>query len=984
MFRALVNRITASLVVIVALVVVWEFLVKPETSPLYTEAVAQYRNGNYDRSLELLDAAYRIDPNNTAVLTLMGWDHLKKGDAKQAEPYFERSHNLAKHVLDTLLGYAYTEIALKKYESAAQYLNVLKEEGVDTSDVHVAWATLYREVGRNQDAAREFQLALAMDSGNKVAMQNLREILSVSGDVHEINLNFQPIVRPATLTYPARVAGERFEWRDGAGWKPVYLAGVALTPALPGHFPSDATLDPAVYTDWFEKMSAMGVNTIRLYTVLPPAFYRTLFQFNTTGGHRPLRILQGVDFGDPPQDDLFNHEYFAACQREIRNTLDVLHGQGDVPSTPAHSGGLYPNDVSNWVAGILVGNPWLSHVVTGNNQLHPDLTSYPGTYISVPSGSATEVFLAQMINYAAEYEETKYNWQHPIALMNWPTLDPLHHPTEATILEEVSIRRGLGEHVRMPDPPYDDDDSVSLDPTHLKPGNKLQAGYFAAYSLFPYYPDFLNHDPGYLEVRDRDGSNPFLGYLKDLQAHQHGLPLVIADYGVPSSLGIGHFNPVGFDQGGSTERQQGEIMARLTRSIYDAGAAGGMAFEWLDQWFRQTWLTRNFEVPSERKPLWVNFLDPSEYSGLMAAEPSRSNVHRLGGNPSEWENKPAVYTKVGSKLFQPSGDRFDPARDLKRLYADADEGFLYLRLVVEKLDNDNDGQPDWKDVNYLIGISTAPKKAGLTFLPFIAPVRFPEGMTYAVQIAGPEFSHLWIASSYDPYQVVPVEGIPTQTVLGLKLAWTPALTDNGTFESQIIEPNRRRFGRSGKYFPAQRYDRGILRYGSLDPASPDYDSLAEWHASVRTNTIDLRIPWGLLGVTDPSTYLVFAGLEKDGTVKTEPTPGFLMVVFSYRPLESARLRPIMEQGHAIADALPGMTGPATVLSAGYKNYRWPSWDSVQGYQLRTKESYEILRKAFQTLAEAPAATAQPSQKNGQRAGNERDRLRPSNQTQAGR
>ncbi len=984
MIRSLFNRITASLIVIFVLVAVWEFYVKPETSPLYTEAVAQYRNKNYDRSLELLNSAYVIDPNNTAILTLMGWDYLKKGDPKQAEPYFERSHKLAPRVLDVLLGYAYAEIALKKYETAAQFLKILKDNGVDNPDIHVAWATLYREVGRNQDAAREFQLALAMDSHNTVAIQNLQQILSVSGDVNEISLNFQPIVRPPELTYPARVNGEQFEWQVNNAWKPVYLTGVGLTASLPGHYPSDSNVDPALYEKWFQDMSGLGINTIRLYTTLPPAFYRSLYQYNRAAGHTPLRLLQGVTLDDPPQDDFFNHDYYMACQKEISNAIDVLHGQGDVPATPAHGGGLYPNDVSNWATGIVIGKEWLSHVVAGNNQFHPDLRSYQGTYVEVPSGSATEIFLAQMIDYAAEYEETKYNWQHPLAFLNWPTLDPLHHPTESTILEEVSIRRGLGEHVPTPDAPYDDDDSVSVDPTHLRARDRLKAGYFAAYSVVPFYPDFLNHDARYQATRDSEGSNPFFGYLKDLKAQQQGIPLVITDYGIPSSLGIGHFNPAGLDQGGKTEQQQGEILARLTRNIYEAGAAGGMAFEWLDQWFRQTWLVRNFEVPKENKSIWKNPLDPAEYSGLVAAQSGRRDLHRLGGDLSEWEKKPPLYSKVQSKVFQPLGDHYDPARDLKALYADADEAYLYLRVVVDKLDNDNDGQVDWKNVNYLIGVSTLPNKAGLLYLPFIAPVRFPMGMTYAIQIAGPEFSHIWIASSYDPYQVFPVEGIPSQSVLGLKLGWKPSLTENGTFESQIVEPNRRRFGRDGKYFSPQRYDRGILRYGTLDPSSPDYDSLAEWHANVRTNTIDIRIPWGLLGVTDPSGYRVFAGLEKDGTVITAETPNFLMAVFSYRPNENARMRPIMEQGHAIADALPGMTGPATALSAGYQYYRWPSWTTPE-YSLRLKDSYVILRKAIQALPAAPAAASTSAPGSAQRV-NRSDRTpeRPGKEAQVGK
>ncbi len=954
--RYFANRIVLSIVVIIGLAYVWEFWVRPRTSPIYTEAVAEYRHQNYKRSLGLLETAYHIDANDTAILTLMGWNYLKLNHPEEAEPYFARAHRLAPQVVDTITGYAYTEVELEKYEHAARLLELLKKKGVNTAAMHIAWATLYRKVGRNVDAAREFQIALSLDKNNTLAVKNLREIYDVSGNVDEVQLQLQPLKRAAQLTYPARTEGEYFQWHRNGQWAGVYLKGMDLTAAMPGEFAKTSNIDSDLFREWFSKMEEMGVNTVRVYSIMPPAFYRALYRYNTETGHPPLWLMQGIAFTEPPRDDMFNHQFYASCQLEIRDAIDVVHGQGDVGADALHAGGIYPNSVAQWVAGFVVGTPWVSHVVTGNNQLHPDLTSFQGNYIQVPSGNATEVFFGQMVNYAAQYEENKYNWQHPIAFATWPTLDPLHHPTESTILEEAAIRRGLGEHVPTPEPPYDDDDSVSVDPLSLHPTSHLAAGYFASYSVFPFYPDFLDDDPGYLAVRDSQGTDPFLGYLKDLKAHQKGIPLVISGFGIPSSLGVGHFNPAGFDQGGKTEKQQGEILSRLSRNVYDAGAAGGFIFEWLDEWFRQTWLVRNFETPQDRKPLWTNDMDPAEYYGLVAGDPSGRATHLLDGSPDAYGSAPPFYPKTNPKMFAPVGDKYDPARDLKALYVSSDEGYLYLRLVVAKLDNDGDGRPDWTHVNYLIGISTSPGKAGLTYLPFIAPVHFPMGMTYAINLSGPQLSRIWIASCYNPFKVAPVEGIPTQTVLTPKLGWKPEVTETGTFESQIVEPNRRRFARNGRYFPPQRYDRGILRYGDLNPASSDYDSLAEWHANVQTNTIDLRIPWSLLGVTDPSSLQVFAGLESDGTVDTVTTPGFLFAVFSYRPLQSARLRPLMEQGQPIADALPGMTGPATMLSAAFKYYTWQGWNKPQ-YRWRSKDSYAILRKALLALPDTPPAEA---------------------------
>lgn len=352
-------------------------------------------------------------------------------------------------------------------------------------------------------------------------------------------------------------------------------------------------------------------------------------------------------------------------------------------------------------------------------------------------------------------------------------------------------------------------------------------------------------------------------------------------------------------------------------------------------------------------------MNPAEHFGLMAADPGRRGAHLLSGSPGEWGNIPPLYSKAQPGLSQPLHDRYDPARELKALYVDADEGFLYLRLVVSKLDNDSDGVADWKQVNYLIGLGTSPNTAGVPYLPFISPVRFPMGMTYAIQLSGPGASRMLIASTYNPLQIIPVTGIPTQTTLGPRLSWRAMLSTSGNFEALVIEPNRRRFGRDGRYFPPQRYERGILRYGALTPQAADYDSLAEWHANLQTNTIDLRIPWNLLNVTDPSSLKVFAGLQPDGTVMTTETPGVVIAAFSYRPLEAARTRPVMEQGHPIADALPAMSGPATLPATSLKQYRWVGWDTPH-YDLRVKASFAILRKTFQSLPGPPAASERSS------------------------
>src|SRR5579859_3099036 len=189
------NRIGLSLLFILLGTFLWEFYAKPVTGPLYTAAVNEYSNGHYEKSLELLHRAYKIDPNNTSVLTLMGWNDLKMGKPKLALEPFSRGHRLSPDSPDTILGYADTEIALGHYQRAGELLSLLKNQGDDSADGAMAWGSLYRHLGRNRDAAREFERVLALRHNDELALKNLRQIYNLKGEIDPSGLRFQKVLR---------------------------------------------------------------------------------------------------------------------------------------------------------------------------------------------------------------------------------------------------------------------------------------------------------------------------------------------------------------------------------------------------------------------------------------------------------------------------------------------------------------------------------------------------------------------------------------------------------------------------------------------------------------------------------------------------------------------------------------------------------------------------------------------------------------------
>ena len=97
------------------------------------------------------------------------------------------------------------------------------------------------------------------------------------------------------------------------------------------------------------------------------------------------------------------------------------------------------------------------------------------------------------------------------------------------------------------------------------------------------------------------------------------MPLLITEFGVPSSLGSAHLGPLGRDQGAHTEQEAMRIDAELMRVIRDQGLGGAFVFSWADEWFKRTWNTEESQV-AERRQLWHDPLTNEQWFGVLATD----------------------------------------------------------------------------------------------------------------------------------------------------------------------------------------------------------------------------------------------------------------------------------------------------------------------------------------------------------------------------
>ncbi|MET3576623.1 hypothetical protein ACFFIY_08410 [Bhargavaea ullalensis] len=608
---------------------------------------------------------------------------------------------------------------------------------------------------------------------------------------------------------PARMNDGKLEVRDGEGWKAITVKGVNIGMGKPGHFPGEAAIEENEYYRWFEKIGEMNANTVRVYTLHPPGFYRALKRYNESHDE-PIHVMHGVWINEEifvETQDAFDERNVEDFQAEMKRLVDVVHGNADLESRPGHASGVYDADVSDWVSAWMIGVEWDPVVADATNKKHGDAGEYDGKYFRTEGARPFEHWIANQMDVLVSYEMEQYRTVRPMSFTNWVTTDLLDHPADSS----------------------DREDLVSVDPNLIWVKDEMEkAGQFASYHVYPYYPDFLNYEKKYREYVDfRGDNNNYAAYLKDLHA-AHRLPILIAEFGIPASRGKTHENPFGWNQGFMSEKQQGEVLTRLYEDILHEGLMGGLVFTWQDEWFKRTWNTMDYDNP-DRRPFWSNAQTNEQQFGLLSFD--RLKV-KVDGDPDDW--------KVGPMYEKGDGP-------LRKMFVDHDERYLYIRIDMDEGAVNDGGYP-------IVLMDTVPGQ-GNTKADSVPGVRFSDGVEFMAVMNGGE-SRLVIDPYYDFHHYL----------YGKKLGLIPdveRVPDSGRFIRVEYALNKPYFiPNENRTLPFSAYETGKLKEGNGNTESDDYDSLADYR--VKDGMLELRLPWLLIQAKDPSLKEFMGDLAKDG------------------------------------------------------------------------------------------------------------------------
>lgn len=626
------------------------------------------------------------------------------------------------------------------------------------------------------------------------------------------------------ISFRFKAEGDYFYIYESGDWKQMFMRGVNIGATEPGLFPGDLTISYDTYYRWFGYISEMNCNCIRIYTLMPPQFYQALGDFNKKAKNK-LYLYQGIWVNEEDIERLSdtyaeNEKILNDFATDAVNLVNVIHGKAKIAETAGEAYGTYNTDVSPWLVGWIIGIEWDPNFVINTNNQHPDKKDYDGEYLYTQTASPFEAFLCRVGDALIKHEAETYKFQVPLAFSNWITTDPLTHPNE----------------------PHFDEDKTTVNTENVKCRN-FGPGMFASYHIYPYYPDSLNYQEDYLEYTDDSGKvNTYEAYLEDLKL-AHTMPIIVAEFGIPTSRGMGHESVMGYNQGMVDETAQGAMLIDMLGSIENAKYAGGIVFTWQDEWFKRTWNNVMFDI-ADRRPYWSNIQTTEQCFGLLAFDPGKESMAAyVDGDVSEWKNtQPTVTTEQG------------------KLYIKSDERYLYIMLDA--------GNYDFEKDTLLIPINTIADQGNLKAAQYNA--EFDTAADFLIYINGRDNSHIYVDRYYDAFNYYFLE---SKKLSDIKAEENAGVKNSGMFDiMRLCYGYNLTVKGTNQVVPDKAYETGKLRYGNGNPKAQEYKSLSDFY--FKNGKLEIRIPWQLLNVMDPSGKQQISDFRKTQVISPQAYQSF--------------------------------------------------------------------------------------------------------------
>lgn len=581
------------------------------------------------------------------------------------------------------------------------------------------------------------------------------------------------------------------------------IHAINLGSSIPGHDDKEFRIDQETYLRWFQLIQEMNINTIRVYTIESPTFYKAFKEYNRKA-KTPLYLIQGIDIGDYEKNstkDYFDRKLKKNFIRDVKMMVDVIHGKRIVSYSPIHGSGTYTTDVSAWTIGYIIGTEWNDVTVEYTNRLHATDNVYYGDYVkTTEEAKPFERILAEVGDQLFAYESKKYGEQRLVSFGNSAQTDPFTYD------------EAISDYFNK---------FTTVDVSRMIATDQVKTGMFASFQVYSGYPD-------YYSLKEEKYSNTYQAYLKALNDY-YKIPFVVSEFGYSTARGETiNFQNDDFGHSSYTEEQQGNMIVSAISAMKEVGIQNFILYEWHDEWDKNVWNTVH-GVDTSRSQYWHDLQTSTQSFGILTFEDGKKQPDViLDGKKEEWDPSDVILETSGYKL----SSKYDTT-------------YLYLLIEAENFR----WQEDTLYIPFDITQKSGTKKADIDDLTF------ERATDFLLQIHGKEDSRLLVQERYNPLKAV----------YGQQLYHTDFYTlenqpkkDSSVFEDIKQITSFQDLLRNGnEYNIANKVtlvDTGYLVYGNGDPTSKDFNSLSDFY--INGNIIEIRIAWNLLNFADPSFMLI--------------------------------------------------------------------------------------------------------------------------------
>ena len=403
---------------------------------------------------------------------------------------------------------------------------------------------------------------------------------------------------------------------------PFQMKGVLFHNFYPGSGRNDYLLPEGMQQEWMQAVSDMNANTLYIPYLMPAEFYREIKDYNEKA-KIPLYLIQGIPMDEKSllNTNNLNDEIIGEkMKKEIKNTVNALHGNWISSKGNSVSSWFYQTDVSGWVLGYVIGEGLNKESLCTANFNQSGEKDYYGTYFEVKGGSNAECIIASWMDTLVQYEVQNYKKKSMVSFYTTSSIDFIEHKFE-----------GKSELY------------TKFDLNHVMPKNDAQI--FSFYEIVPGKENFLvynRYELLYEEMKaDIVPKYSYFDYMEEISKNQN-YPFLF-HFGFSTSFVPSYLDEVGgFHCGGMSEYEQGRALIDFIKKAESLESYGVILKEWQDGWREGTEYDFVSYYENAQKETWQNVLASGECYGLVSFEDAKEDAVVIDGKKDEWKDKETI------------------------------------------------------------------------------------------------------------------------------------------------------------------------------------------------------------------------------------------------------------------------------------------------------------------------------------------------------